>query len=292
MYMFVCVYKLSTTDSPTVRRLPSSFCYVTSENVVGMVFGRERLRDKGRERGTGKRRERVKVKRKERGWETETEVREPADVKMPAITSCFSSTPSLSLSLSTLSSFQSHLNSSPSASLQCDVGVLICDNNSDASVRAHANTGLTYSGRVEESRRDILQGHVHTHTWVWCHTAVAFEPVLWMTAFCRNPAEDSSHRQDRSTEKKSSSLPVFTSPPTPSSSPTTRTLSEACDQPWVSPIGYYVDQNLDWWIHSLWCQTKWNHLLWCTFDMDMWRFITSRRVTGRNCRKPAAGVHG
>lgn len=128
VWKWVCVHMCEEphmTAPATVRVLPSFFCWVTPENVVGMttereIMKRQRLQERMRE-------DRRSERQKERKRRTELErdgVMEPADVKVPLITSCFSSTPSPCLSLSVLLSlsFRSHLNSSPSASLRRDVG--------------------------------------------------------------------------------------------------------------------------------------------------------------------------
>lgn len=92
------------TAPATVRLSPSSFCWVTPENVVGMATGREIMeRQRVQEREGEKDRKSERRKKRKRGREREGERergQEPADVKVPPITSCFSSTPSFCLSLS------------------------------------------------------------------------------------------------------------------------------------------------------------------------------------------------
>lgn len=124
------------TAPTTVKLLAVFFCWVTPENAVGMTAGREWERDYGETKTT---REGMREAQKE--WEMrdnkerEREVREPADVKVPPITSCFSSTPSLCLFHPF---FHSHWHSSLERLAPLWRSVLISDNG-DASVGAHAS---------------------------------------------------------------------------------------------------------------------------------------------------------
>lgn len=117
--MYVCE-ETHMTAPETVRLAPSFFCWVTPENVVGIVTGREIMR-----------RQRLQ----EREWENDRKIerqkkrkRLRAGSESQLMWKCLESPrasplPPRSVSLYLFHPFfRSHLNSSPSASIQCDVG--------------------------------------------------------------------------------------------------------------------------------------------------------------------------
>lgn len=115
-----------------------------------------------REWGKDKKSERQKKGKKER----ERGVRQPADVKVPLITSCFSSAPSLCLSLS-VPLFYSHLNSSPSASVQSDVGFWSAITTEMRQSRSPTRTHkLKVPLQVKSGTQRLGENTLtHTHTW-------------------------------------------------------------------------------------------------------------------------------
>lgn len=114
------------TAPTTVRLSASFFCWVTPENVVGMVTRREIMkRQRRQEQMRVDWRSERQRKRKRRARERERETGSRAGWCESASDHLVLLLRLLTLSLSicsTLSFFHSHLNSSPSASLQCDVG--------------------------------------------------------------------------------------------------------------------------------------------------------------------------
>lgn len=186
------------TAPKTVRLAPSFFCWVTPENVVGMVTGREimrRQRLQEREWENDRKSERQKKRKKE----TESGVREPADVKVPLITSCFSSAPSFCLSLSVPPFLSFPLEFLSQRFNPVWRRVLIDDNNRDASVKAHTNALYTHARTHEfkchcKLKAALAQrGHAHTHihellwtqlTQQWPLSECSSQGI--MTAFCSN----------------------------------------------------------------------------------------------------------
>lgn len=120
MCMCVCVCEETHMTAPaTVRLAPSSFCWVTPENVVGMATGRKIMeRQRLQEREWEKDRKSERPKRRKRGRGHGASWCESASDHLVLLLHPLA----LSLSIcSTLSFLRSHLNSSPSASLHCDV---------------------------------------------------------------------------------------------------------------------------------------------------------------------------
>ena len=250
--VWICVRKLIRQPPQLSRPSPSSFCWVTPENVVGMATGREITeRDKERERGNegrteserrkkrkrGSARERARERERKRNRERdrEREVREPADVKVPPITSCFSSAPSFCLSLSVplfLSLVPTWI---PLPALHSTV---------TSAFRSAITTEMRQSGPTHAHTLDAQHTHTHTHK---CHCKLKVaahshthmhersDTQQWplsecssrgiMTAFCSNHSWDSSHRRDRQRERKTISLCLHLSSYSP----------PPLQQPWLCP---------------------------------------------------------
>lgn len=125
----------------------------------------------------------VKGRRKERKIEWKRDgVMEPVDVKVPLITSCFSSTPSLCLflSVSLFLSFRSHLNSSPSASLRRDVGFWSTITTEMRQPRpTHTYAGRAHEFRVPLQVKSGTQESMNTHK---CMSTATHRGGLWLKA--------------------------------------------------------------------------------------------------------------
>lgn len=128
-------------------------------------LGKRLWRDKDykREWERDRKSERHKEIKRGRTREREKEVREPADVKVPPITSCFSSTPSLALSLSVQLVLSFPLKFLSQRFTPLWRRVLIGDNNRDASVRAHTSA-QTHKFIVSVQVKSGPRMYTSTHT--------------------------------------------------------------------------------------------------------------------------------
>lgn len=198
--------------------------------------------------------ERQKERKRRIEWERH-EVREPADVKVPPITSCFSSAPSLCLYLFDSFFLSFPLEFFPSTSVRRDVGFWSTITTEMSQSRpTHTQTLDAYTSWKCQCKLKVAlkRAQAHTLAWTQLHTGVAFESCSQgiMTAFCSSHSWDSSHRQDRRSKKKGH---FFLSSPLillPTSSSTTLTLFKPRDLPPIYAIG---QESLDVWI--VYCKT-------------------------------------